>query len=166
MNPLFILLGAAAVGSMFGGSGTPGEVNNLKKQMPKEEQEAFLKQYKSLTGKDKTDFKTALKNADMSAASQIIGQDLTKYNTATAAATASTEGNNLGDVTAMMQKSEQPTLYATNDFADRINKILAVPTSIDPALVAEAAKRYEAVVPSGTTASITEKTKKLIETQA
>jgi hypothetical protein len=162
MNPLFILLGAAAVGSMFGG-GTPGEVNNIKKQMPKEEQEAFLKQYKSLSGKDKTDFKTALKNADMSAASQIIGQDLTKYNVAAAA---STEGNNLGDVTAMVQKSEQPTLYATNDFADRINKILAVPTSIDPALVAEAAKKYESVVPSGSSASITEKTKKLIETQA
>lgn len=161
MNPLFILLGAAAAGSMFGG-GTPGEVNNIKKQMPKEEQEAFLKQYKSLSGKAKTDFKTALKNADLNAASQIIGQDLTKYNMAAAASA----DNNLADVTTMVQKSEQPTLYPTNDFADRINKILAVPTSIDPALVAEAAKRYEAVVPSGSGMSITEKTKKLIETQA
>lgn len=160
MNPLFILLGAAALGGM--GGGTPGEVNNLKKQMPKEEQAAFLKQYKALSGKDKTDFKTALKNADMNAASQIIGQDLTKYNVAAAG----TESSDITDVTKMIQKSEQPTLYPTNDFAARIEKILAVPTSIDPALVAEAAKRYEAVVPSGSSFSITEKTKKLIETQA
>lgn len=158
MNPLFILLGAAAVSKL--GGGYPKEINNLKDQIPKDERDAFLKQYKSLSSQAKNDFKTALKNADMNTASQIIGQDLTKYNVAAARQATQAAGAN-----AAGQLEQQTQYQEGSDFIARIEKILAVPTSIDPALVAEAAKKYEAAVPTGSNINIAEKTRKLLELQ-
>ena len=150
MNFISLLLGAVAVNKVLP-KDSP-EIRQLKSQLPKEERNAVMQQYKQLSGQAKNDFKTALKNADMAAASQIIGQDLTKYNIAV--------GNKEA---AGMAASAPLQPEPGNDFAARIEKILAVPTSIDPELVAEAAKRYEAAVPRGGEGSISEKAKKLIE---
>jgi hypothetical protein len=152
MNIFGILLGAAALGTL-GKGGEAREIRELKNQLPENERETVLKGYKQLSGQAKNDFKTALKNADMAAASQILGQDLTKYNIAI--------GKKDEASAAGITVADDPA--AGNDFAARIEKILAVPTSIDPELVAEAARRYEAAVPRGSGDSITEKTKKLIE---
>lgn len=152
MNILALLLGGALAGSALKG-GEAKEIRELKKQLPDSDREVVLKGYKSLSGQAKTDFKTALRNADMAAASQILGQDLTKYNLAI--------GNKEAPKVAT---DELPS--PESDFAARIERILAVPTSIDPELVAEAAKRYEAAVPRGSTANIADKTKQLLELKA
>lgn len=158
MNFISLLLGAVAVNSVLP-KDSP-EIRQLKSQLPKEERNAVMHQYKQLSGQAKNDFKTALKNADMAAASQIIGQDLTKYNI--------TIGNKDAAGMAAAEplpnpEHNGPQPYSGGDFAARIEKILAVPTSIDPELVAEAAKRYEAAVPRGGDGTISEKAKKLIE---
>ncbi len=147
MNIFGILLGAMTLGSL--GKSDPKEIRELKNQLPAEERSTVLQGYKQLPSQSKSDFRAALRNADMAAASQILGQDLTKYNIT-------------------LGKKETPKTaqgdYASpaSDFAARIDRILAVPTSIDPALVAEAAKRYEAAVPRGSTENIVDKTNKLI----
>ncbi|HWQ61067.1 MAG TPA: hypothetical protein VN521_02075, partial [Negativicutes bacterium] len=113
--------------------------------------------YKGLSGNAKTDFKTALRNADMAAASQILGQDLTKYNLAIGKQAEPSKVN---------PETGEDLASPGSDFAARIDRILAVPTSIDPELVAEAAKRYEAAVPRSSGDSISDKTKKLLELKA
>ncbi len=153
MNIFGILLGAAALGTL-GKGGESREIRELKNQLPASERETVLKSYKQLSGQAKNDFKTALKNADMEAASQILGQDLTKYNLAIGAK----EEASAAGITAV-----DDAIAAGNDFAARIEKILAVPTSIDPELVAEAARRYEAAVPRGSSENISDKTRKLLE---
>lgn len=158
MNFIHLLLGAAAVRQF---TDYPPEIRQLKSQLPKEEREAVLRQYKGLPGQAKNDFKAALKSADLAAASQILGQDLTKYNIAI--------GKNEApktEVAMAAAQPEQPVPLSNSDFAARIEKILAVPTSIDPELVAEAAKRYEAAVPLAGGENISEKTKKLLELKA
>ncbi len=150
MNIFGILLGAAALGSL--GKGEAREIRELKAQLPENERENVLQGYKQLSGQAKNDFKTALRNADMAAASQILGQDLTKYNI-----TAGKKDE------AGVSAAADDSAAAANDFAARIDRILAVPTSIDPELVAEAAKRYEAAVPRGSTENIAYKTRRLLE---
>ncbi|MDT8899934.1 hypothetical protein [Anaeroselena agilis] len=146
MNIFGILLGAAAIGSL--GKGEAREIRELKAKLPENERETVLKGYKQLPGQAKNDFKAALRNADMAAASQILGQDLTKYNIAAGKKDAGV--------------SDDPAASA-NDFTARIQRILAVPTSIDPELVAEAAKRYEAAVPRGSSENIIDRTNRLLE---
>lgn len=154
MNILALLLGGALAGSALKG-GEAREIRELKKQLPESDRETVLQGYKSLSGQGKTDFKTALRNADMAAASQILGQDLTKYNLAIGQKEAPQAAATTGDMAS-----------PESDFAARIDRILAVPTSIDPELVAEAAKRYEAAVPRGSGGSISDKTKQLLELKA
>ncbi len=150
MNIFGILLGAAAISSL--GKGEAREIRDLKAQLPENERKTVLAGYKQLSGQAKSDFKTALRNADMATASQIIGQDLTKYNIAVGKK----------DEAAFNAAADDSAL-AANDFAARIDRILAVPTSIDPELVAEAARRYEAAVPRGSSENISDKTRKLLE---
>ncbi|MDR7866732.1 MAG: hypothetical protein RIN56_07910 [Sporomusaceae bacterium] len=150
MNIFGILLGAAALGSLR--KGEAREIRDLKAQLPENERETVLSGYKQLSGQAKNDFKTALRNADMAAASQILGQDLTKYNIVVGKKDE-----------AVSSAAADDSALAANDFAARIDRILAVPTSIDPELVAEAAKRYEAAVPRGSSENISDKTKKLLE---
>jgi hypothetical protein len=153
MNILGVLLGAFAVKQV---SGYPQEINDLKRQMPKADREAFLKQYKQLPGKEKTDFKAALAKADIAEAGKILGQDLSKYNIAMTKPAEAVKPE--GQAVAPMNVEDQTGEAAPeSDIITRINKILATPTSIDPELVAEAARRYEESVPSagGVTALIT-----------
>ena len=154
MNFLALLLGAAAVKGISSATGYPKEINEMARQIPGTERDAVLKHYKSLPGQSKDDFKKALRNADLTAASQILGEDLSRYNISFKAKTG---------VEASANSEEMPPDSTVQyDFAARINKILAVPTSIDPELVAEAAKRYEEAVPTSSKMGIDEKTKRLL----
>jgi len=164
MNILALVLGAAAAGALVKG-GEAREIRELKKQLPEGDREGVLQGYKRLSGKDKSDFKTALRNADIAAASQILGQDLSKFNLAIGRQPENpTAGKNAGNVTGLNDMEDRAS--PTSDFAARIERILAVPTSIDPELVAEAARRYEQAVPRGSADSISDKTKKLLELKA
>jgi hypothetical protein len=150
MNIFAILFGAMAVKKMD----YPSEIRDLKAKLPESERAEFLQHYKKLPNQAKTDFKTALRNADVTAASKILGEDLTKYNLALKPANGK----------AIEAKVDNPeTLSGESDIIARVNKILAVPTGIDPELVAEAARRYEEAVPSGSTMAITEKTQRIID---
>ena len=77
MNIFAILVGGLAAKKL---TDYPSEIRNLRDQIPKTERDAVLSQYKKLSNKEKTSFKQALRNADINAASQILGQDLAKYN--------------------------------------------------------------------------------------
>ena len=150
MHILALLLGGFAA-SQF--TGYPSEINNMKGQIPKADRDAIMGQYKHLPGDAKTSFKQALRDADVAAASKILGQDLSKYNLVLKKAATAAETS----------QAQTPVVSSGTDIIERVNKILAVPTGIDPELVAEAARRYEEAVPRGSSLSITEKTKKLIE---
>lgn len=149
MNIFNILLGAMTLKS-FGKGGDPKEIRELKNQLPAEERSAVLQGYKQLPDQSKKDFRAALRNADMAAASQILGQDLTKYNISL-------------DKKDATKTAQVDTASPESDFAARIDRILAVPMDINPELVAQAAKRYEEAVPRGSEGNIVDKTKKLIE---
>ncbi|MDR3560670.1 MAG: hypothetical protein P4N59_04395 [Negativicutes bacterium] len=149
MNFLALLLGGLAVKQM---TDYPAEIRDLRSKIPESDRDAVISQYKHLPGQSKTDFKQALRNADIVAASHILGQDLSKYNISLKKADA---------VAVQPAKTEEPA--APENIIDRVNRILAVPTDIDPDLVAEAAKRYEAAVPTRSDMSITEKTKRLTD---
>jgi hypothetical protein len=158
MNPLFYLLGAAANNL----TDYPKEIRDLRGRVPKSERDAVLKQYKKLPRNQKSDFKAALRHADLAAASKILGQDVGKYYTE-----AKKNDKTTADV-AMKAAVETKLANVTptqggSDIIARVNKLLAVPTSIDPDLLAEAARRYEEAVPSGSNLSITEKTKRLTD---
>ena len=162
MNFLPLLLGAFAMKSM---TGYPAEISNLTKQIPSSERDAVLQHYKSLPGQAKNDFKKALREADLTAASQILGEDLSRFNiTLDPKAVKETAGSTEFKPTSGKDPEREAAGPEYNsDIVARVNKILAVPTSIDPQLVAEAAKRYEEAVPARSAMSIDEKTKKLLE---
>jgi hypothetical protein len=148
MNFLAILLGGLAVKNV---TDYPSEIRDLRKQIPPDERDAVMSQYKQLPNKSKADFKEALRNADLAAASQVLGKDLSKYNVVLNKKATEVAG-------------DAPLAQTENDFSNRVKQILAVPTpDIDPVLVAEAAKRYEAAVPSNSNMSISDKTKRLLE---
>lgn len=151
MHFLALLLGGLAVRQA---TDYPSEIRNLKSQLPDSDRDAVLGQYKKLPNSAKTSFKEALRNADVAAASQILGQDLSKYHLALKKAS---DAGNSG------VKSESAGAPPQSNIVDRVNKILAVPTSIDPDLYAEAAKRYAEAVPANNSMSITDKTKRLLE---
>ncbi|MDR3588539.1 MAG: hypothetical protein P4N41_02645 [Negativicutes bacterium] len=147
MHFLALLLGGLAVRQM---TDYPSEIRNLKSQLPDSDRDAVLGQYKKLPNGAKASFKEALRNADVTAASQILGQDLSKYHLVLKKA-----GETDSDGATLPQ--------AQSNIIDRVNKILAVPTSIDPDLYAEAAKRYAEAVPANSNMSIGDKTKRLLE---
>lgn len=159
MNIFAVLLGGFAVKQI---TDYPSEIKKLKNQLPKEDRDAFLDQYKHLANSDKKSFKQALRDADIKAASKILGQDLTKYNVVLKKQPVSDyqpiEGN--PEVNGAPPKSDPAS---GTDIINKVNRLLAVPTSIDPELVAEAARRYEEAVPSSSNASITERTQRLLE---
>lgn len=144
------LLGAAAVKQV---TDYPPEIKKFSRQIPNADRDAVMKHYKELPGKSKADFKQALRNADVNAASQILGQDLSQYNLQLKKEATAKDTTTTNDAQSPLVES---------DIVARINKILATPSSIDPVLVAEAAKRYQAALGTGEM-TITEKTKKLLE---
>lgn len=133
MNLLGLLVGAKAVKSL---TGYPSEIRNLRKQMPKAEREAFLKDYKKLSPEAKTQFKDYLRQADMKAAGALIDRDLSAYKTVRKEAANTSVAE------------PESTEEAGSDIVSRVNRILAVPTDIDPVLLAEARRRYEEAVPA------------------
>lgn len=145
MNLLGLLLGATAVKQL---TDYPAEIRHLRKQLPKEERGAFIRDYKQLSGEAKTQFKDLLRQADLKAAGSLVGRDLTPFKA---------ESNAKPE-----PFSSQPQEEAGTDIIDRVNRILAVPTDIDPALVAEAARKYdEAALPKG--ADIIERTNRILD---
>lgn len=153
MNFLALILGGALVKQW---TDYPQEIRNLRDQLPSSDRDAVIQHYKTLPNEAKTDFKKALRNADLNAASQILGEDLSKYNIVLKSK----------DSSPTATETAQAAGTAESDFSTRINKILAEPMTVDPALVAEAAKRYEAAVPAGSDMNINEKVKRLLEISA
>lgn len=149
MNLLGLFLGAAAVKKL---TDYPPEIRNLRRQMPKEEREAFSRDYKKLSGEAKAQFKDYLRQANLQAAGELVGRDLSQYKV-----TRKTEFNDDGT-----ESQPQTQVDSGTDIIDRVNRILAVPTDIDPVLVAEAARKYEEAVPARG-ATITEKTKRVLD---
>jgi len=151
------LLLAVAAGGMIVKKVTdyPAEIRNLRKQMPKEEQKDFIRDYKALANDSKTQFKKYLREANLVEASKIIGKDLSSYS-----------------VKAKEQKTEQtkaPTiapdlaLGTDNGFSLRIKNILnSYQLDSDPQLVAEAAKSYESIA-GFNQMNIVDKTRKLLD---
>ena len=76
------LLLAVAAGGLIAKQMTdyPSEIRNLRKQMPKEEREDFIRDYKQLPNETKTQFKQYLREANLVEAGKLIGKDLTGYN--------------------------------------------------------------------------------------
>lgn len=130
--------------SLLGLFDYPREICQLRDQIPQNERSSFLSTYKKLPNHAKADFKQALRNADSNAASQILGKDLTRYSF-TPVKTSSKDVARATRPQANPGDGNQQT--AVNDIVSRVNRILAVPTSADPELVAVAARRYEEAVP-------------------
>lgn len=158
MNILTVLLGGAVATKKL--TDYPAEIREFRDKLPKSERDAVLHQYKKLPRQAKADFKAALRNADMTAAGKILGEDLTKYNVALnkPAGEIKTVDARTADV-----KLDNQEVPPEENIIARVNKILAVPTGIDPELVAEAARRYEECVPSGSNLAITDKTKRIVD---
>ena len=72
----FIL--AAVAGGMLAKNMTdyPAEIRKLRGQIPKDERDDFMRDYKSLPNETKTQFKQYLRDANMVEASKLIGKDL------------------------------------------------------------------------------------------
>jgi len=150
------LLLAVAAGGLIAKQMTdyPSEIRNLRKQMPKEEREDFIRDYKSLPNDTKTQFKQYLREANLVEASKLIGKDLTSYN-----------------VKAKVKKEDQLDVQAPaadsaatdNGLNLRIKNILnSYQLDSDPQLVSEAAKQYEKIA-GYNEMNIVDKTRKLLD---
>ncbi len=119
---------------MFGLFDYPAEIRNIRKQVPKDEREDFMRDYKSLSNDTKTQFKKFLREANMVEASKIIGKDLSGY-------TVNTKSKESKVAPAQVQA---PVLAEAvdNGFNERIKNILnSYQLESDPQLVADAAKK-------------------------
>ena len=149
------LLLAVAAGGLIAKQMTdyPSEIRNLRKQMPKEEREDFIRDYKQLPNETKTQFKQYLREANLVEAGKLIGKDLTGYN-----------------VKAKEKKEETSTApvddgpgYNDNGFNLRIKNILnSYQLDSDPQLVADTAKQYEKIA-GYNEMNIVDKTRKLLD---
>jgi hypothetical protein len=148
------LLLAVAAGGLIAKQMTdyPSEIRNLRKQMPKEEREDFIRDYKQLPNDTKTQFKQYLREANLVEAGKLIGKDLTSYN-----------------VKAKEKKEEQSAAPAAdsvatdNGFNLRIQNILnSYQLDSEPQLVADAAKQYEKIA-GYNEMNIVDKTRKLLD---
>lgn len=152
MHLIGLLAGALGVKKL---TDYPQSITKLKQSLPKEEQEAFIADYKKLSRNDKTQFKEYLSQADYAAAGKMIGHD---FNALSAAA-------KVKETAAQNEKATpvEASPLAQLDFSARINQILQTATpSIDPNLVAEAAKKYQALDLAGL--SFAERHKKIMAT--
>ncbi len=135
----FIL--AAAAGGLLVKKMTdyPAEIRNIRKQMSKDEQKDFLRDYKALSNDSKTQFKKYLREANLVEASKIIGKDLSSYSVKAAKNTKTEKKMDLTLAT-------DTTANGDNGFSQRIRNILnSYQLDSDPQLVSEAAKRYESI---------------------
>ena len=140
-----LLLGALAGGLLFKNmTGYPSEIRNLQRQMPKDEREDFTRDYKSLSGETKTQFKKYLREANLVEAGRLIGKDLSGY----AATVAKNAKQAEQKIEANAVGSENGDIISTGDnaFTERIKNILnAAQFDFDPQLVTEAAKCYDKI---------------------
>jgi hypothetical protein len=151
LNFLMLLVGGMAADRMLD---YPAEIRDLRRQLPKAERGEIISDYKKLPANAKVDFKAALRNADLDTASKILGEDLTKYNIVL-------------HKTDAPEKPADPNMpYSGTDIVAKVQKLISVPTSVDPEYYAEAARRYEEAVPANSNMSITEKAQKLINYNA
>ena len=139
--------------SLLGLFDYPKAIRQLRDQIPQGERDDFIKSYKKLPEREKTSFKEYLKNADTTAASKILGKDLTIYNVGTNKLVDTKKTKTLTVKSEKMSGASSLTA-ANGDIVNRVNRILSVPTSIDPELVAEQARRYEEAVPLNSKAAV------------
>ncbi|WP_346355083.1 hypothetical protein [Azotosporobacter soli] len=140
MNILGFLAGALGIQSL---TDYPKSITTLKNRLPKEEQDAFIHDYKKLSASDKTQFKEYLKQADLQDAGKMIGHDLSKVQSAYTK-TVPTDTKASKDTASAAPATASP--LAQLDFSARIQQILQTATpSVDPLLLAEAAKKYQAL---------------------
>jgi hypothetical protein len=129
----------------------PKAISQLKAQMPKNERDTFINSYKKLSPQEKKSFKELLQKADTVSASKVLGKDITQYTVKADSKSAKVAANQGKAAKVQPQTANNPGTVATtateSNFTARINKILAVPTSIDPELVKAAARRYQEAVP-------------------
>lgn len=156
---MFPFLLAAVAGGLLVKNVTdyPAEVRNLRSQIPKDERDHFMRDYKSLSKDTKAKFKQYLREANLAEAGKLIGKDLSLYSI-------NVKGKGKGEK-AVVSSVENPFSTETTDngFSDRIKNILSsYQLDSDPQLVAEASKRYEEI--SGyNQMGIEEKTRKLLD---
>jgi len=140
---------------MFGIFDYPAEIRNIRKQVPTDERDAFMRDYKSLSNDTKTQFKKFLREANMVEASKIIGKDLSGYTV-----NVKNKESKVAEV-----KAPDPVIAEDGDngFNERIKNILnSYQLESDPQLVADAAKKYESI--SGfNEMNIVEKTRKILD---
>ena len=75
-----ILLAAAAGGMLAKNMmDYPASIRNLRKQIPKDERDDFMREYKSLPKESKTQFKKYLREANLVEAGKLISRDLSSY---------------------------------------------------------------------------------------
>jgi hypothetical protein len=153
----FIL--AAVAGGMLAKNMTdyPSEIRKLRGQIPKDERDDFMRDYKSLPGETKTQFKQYLRDANMVEAGKLIGKDLSGYNV-----NAKGKEKNIAATTEPVVSPD--SIVATdNGFNERIKNILnSYQLDSDPQLVAEAAKRYDSIA-GYNQMNIVDKTRKLLD---
>lgn len=154
-----LLLGALAGGLLVKNmTGYPAEIQKLQSQMPKEDREDFIRDYKSLPSDTKNKFKQYLREANMAEAGKLIGMDLSNYKVGEK--NAKQNGQKPAGLAAVDEESA-PT--GEDAFMTRIKNILNTPQfDFDPQLVVEAAKQYENIAGLNNM-SIADKTKKLLD---
>jgi len=148
---------AAVAGGIFTKNMTdyPAEIRSLRKQIPKDERDDFMRDYKGLSKATKTQFKQYLRDANMTEAGKIIGMDLSGY-------TVNTKPKAAKNIAATVQN---PVVGADTDngFNERIKNILnSYQLESDPQLVTEAAKRYESI-DGYNQMNIVDKTRKILD---
>lgn len=144
MNLLGAILGGLGISKLT--TGSPKEIRNLRSQMTKSEQETFAKDYKGLSAASKKQFREYLQQADLAAAGSVIGMDLQKYEVTPVVKQAAADVTEPAAGDLAISDAEQVEAARAAAFNARIRHILDTGApEIDPALVAEAAKRYEAL---------------------
>lgn len=138
---MFPFILAAVVGGALVNKMTdyPSEIKNLRRQIPKEDRDAFMREYKNLSKENKTQFKQYLREANLTEASKVIGRDLSGYTV-----------NAKGKARKIADASAPPAALTgsnvDNGLNERIKNILSsYQLESDPQLVSEAAKRYEKI---------------------
>ena len=151
-----LLLGAIAGGILVKNmTGYPSEIRKLQGQMPKDEREDFIRDYKSLPSATKNQFKQYLREANLVEASKLIGKDLSGY--------AMKATQNANQIEQKSAENSEIVGDTNNSFTERIKTILnAAQFEFDPQLVVEAAKTYEKIG-SYNNMNIVEKTQKMID---
>lgn len=136
--------------SILGLFGYPKEIQQLKNQLPKSDRDAVISQYKKLSTQNKNSFKKALREADIQSASDLLGRDLSKYHLSLAksAHSKTLQPKHLVTTSSVAMPKSTDLSLTEGTIVTRVNTLVSVPTSIDPTLVAAAAKRYEAAVPT------------------